>query len=521
MPAYAFQPSSYPLHYPPEIAAIIAGFVGEDSFVGDGAYYSESRNSGLLQLALVSAVWASAAVPLLYSDLKLQWRASSGLLLLETLRKRPELLARIRRVEVAYPTRWMLVCALEEVTSYFSVEEFQQKWDALSEAERGEVGIGEEAYDDWRTGLDYVAAREAFDSGPDSPWGGEDVDDEAVKVGTRAFWHLIAQLPRLQHLAGENITFLVPEDDKSALDVVLKGLASFVIQSSTEYTATPPLAALAAAENIRSLRISSHDLTSFPTTPGNMPFPHLRHLRVIAWRSGNDAPSWTAQGSQLSEACPVLDLALYAKDSLESLIFEPPWLSTIHRDPRTNNRLVGEALRLLPHLRTLVLPPSDTDPPLPGGTPSNPRNRSLAGEYPDVFLSALASSSLEHFEIGDIPDAKLLAALPISLISLTLNPRNGAEAPWLFEAMLDQFVKVVLKVKARLPALALVTLDCYKSGGNVSRPLDPAWDLLNEQSAFFPRPSEEYKMWREERQLRREKVAADVGVCLRSRPEGR
>ncbi|KAL8286707.1 hypothetical protein RQP46_004235 [Phenoliferia psychrophenolica] len=526
MPSYTFQPSSYPLHYPPEIAAIIAGFVGEDEVAGDGWYSPSSRNSYLLHLALVSSVWASVAVSLLYSDLKLQWRASTLLLLLKTLGKRPELCARIRRLEMSYPTRWMLAGQLREKATLLSEDELKRRWDALSEAERAEVGAGEDAYDEWCSDEEREASLDAVDEGPDKRWARDTLHHDGEEIGSLAFWRFVATLPRLRHLAVENVKFLVSDGGKPALDSVIKRLDSFTIypQSDT-YQASPPVDALAAAENLHTLRISNHSLASFDFSLDNPPFPHLRHLEVLPWERGEDPnPSSTNPGSQLSEACPILDLALTVRDGLESLVFNLEHSRIWGPPPRPSNRLVGEALARLPNLRTLTLSESDTDTPPHNVDQPEIFDRTISGAYPANFLDALASSNLQHFSIADAPHPTLLAALPVSLTSLTFDPSSGPEISWLYEAMLDQLVQILLKAKLRLPALRLITLNFRKSTSVIKNSChlsDPKWEASLDERRSWYYPSEEEKLQREERQLRREKLAADVGVCLRSRPAGR
>ena len=68
-------PSSRPLVYPNSIVSLIVEQLGNVSVIQTGSPSSE-RNGTLLLVALTNQSWSKAAVSLLYSDLRLKWRAS-------------------------------------------------------------------------------------------------------------------------------------------------------------------------------------------------------------------------------------------------------------------------------------------------------------------------------------------------------------------------------------------------------------------------------------------------------------
>ncbi|KAL8286738.1 hypothetical protein RQP46_004266 [Phenoliferia psychrophenolica] len=150
-PTITLKPSSRPLVYPPEIVALIIEQLGDESPVvcpWPRRWDLFNRNALLLQAALIGRTWASAALSLLYSDLRLVWRASSGRKLLRALEDRPEILPRVRRLEVYVPSLISMTEAMEENEARLDWAELRKEWDAGEGAEQREMGLGPDGEDD-------------------------------------------------------------------------------------------------------------------------------------------------------------------------------------------------------------------------------------------------------------------------------------------------------------------------------------------------------------------------------------
>lgn len=139
-------PSSRPLVYPNSIVSLIVEQLGNVSVIQTGSPSSE-RNGTLLLVALTNQSWSKAAVSLLYSDLRLKWRASVILPLLKAFEERPDLLERVVRVEVSYPSTTDLEKKiLRDSLSKADREALRLEW--LEEKWRR--SLDESVFDDWR-----------------------------------------------------------------------------------------------------------------------------------------------------------------------------------------------------------------------------------------------------------------------------------------------------------------------------------------------------------------------------------
>ncbi|KAL8286737.1 hypothetical protein RQP46_004265 [Phenoliferia psychrophenolica] len=423
------QPSSRPLVYPPEIVALIVEHLGDQSPLGLGRVdHRFRRNSQLFQAALIGPSWASAALSLLYSDLRLMWRASSGHKLLRAFEERPELLLRVRRVEVHVLSQFSLAVEMNDRGPFLDWGKARKEWDAGAGGEHRDTLNAatdpedeDELFSSWAMDCEWDANEETIEEGPDGAWVRLEDDYEGVEVGRLAFWGLIASLPRLRHLTLEDI------DYSAAKDVFFGGEEVY---------------------------------------PGRA----LKALDSITFRSDSDRTNH-------NRTYPPVNALL--------------------------NLLIGEALALLPHLLTLSLTKS---PEEAYGVPLHNVRR---GSYPSTFLEGLSASTLTSFTIGDIPSKHLLAALPPSLTSLAFKPRNGSRIPWLYEGLLDQLVRAVLPTKARLPNLVLLSFDCRLEKMAPDAIENLGWHLLNDSAEMFGPTKGLAEQEREERQLRREKLAAD------------
>ncbi|KAL8286739.1 hypothetical protein RQP46_004267 [Phenoliferia psychrophenolica] len=535
LPPVTLQPSSRPLVYPPEIVALIIEHLGNQSPIGlpRWTWHRFDRNRQLLQAALIGPAWASAALSLLYSDLRLVWRTTSGLKLLRALKDRPELLQRTRSVEVHVLSLLSMTQDLNDTgPSILDWDELRKEWDAGGGGDqRARITPSTTAqeeqqfFDSWAMDLEWDAKEESIEEGPDGPWVRQTDDYDGIDVGNRVFWGLVASLPRLRHLTIEDTDY----DPSKAVTFggvevypfqALKALDSLTIRSDPDLAnhgnhATPPVNAILFAWNASRITIDQHFIYSHPTIdPSKLQnLPNLRQLHIIpSTIQHNHRPN---PYTKLSESNHILDFAITTSTTLLTLSFDDPPKAQPTAPHRPSNLLIGEALALLPHLLSLSLTKSPEDDY--GTTLQNVRY----GHYPSTFLSALTSSTLTSFAIGDIPSKELLAALPPSLTSLTFNPRNGSRMTWLYEALLDQVIQDVLPtIKDRLPNLVLLTIDC-RVEDDVPEELKPqGWNLIGKSVEMFGPSTGLGGEEGEERQLRREKWAADIGVCLRCREPG-
>ncbi|KAK4698746.1 hypothetical protein P7C70_g7524, partial [Phenoliferia sp. Uapishka_3] len=484
---HVLQPARRPLIFPSEILHIVVQELDDLCYQPESIAFQEldepfyqpeslwvrsthraDRNSTLLNVALVCRNWSSVALDRLYVDLRIDWKTSRALLLLRTLRQRPELLKRVRLLDAFYLTSHDLATVYFDANLY-TVGDDEDDQRPFRFADSASVPY---RHKDDRYGAEFTfeTAQKIVESTPDGPWMRMTPEENGEEKGSQAFWSLVSRLPNLQCLTVEQFEKQQPRlADEEALEKVLGQLVQLDLSHSNEYrNGGVAVNLLPWTPNIRQLYVSTFHMLGLepPTNPN--PLDQLRHLHVSRWyRPHERDASGKNQGDYGYKGFTVLDLAMTAGSTLESLTFAEPFMPPRDYSWRPDNESIGGAIRRLPNLRLLSL---SSSPP-----PEASRLAALVSEsnetqgnslYPASFLDALASSKLRDFRICDGPTKALLDALPQTITSITfyssLSENHGELDPIGFSAKLDSAVALIAAAKSHLPELRLVFLNGKK-----------------------------------------------------------
>ncbi|KAL8277254.1 hypothetical protein RQP46_010323 [Phenoliferia psychrophenolica] len=489
------QPATRSLHFIPEIISLI---VAELAATFGGAI---SRNAAILRVALVDKRWSTAALPLLYSDLHLEWRLSYVERFLAAIELEPLLLLRVTRLVATRTTLSGLTAEAQDQDGLVTDEDIEERyysaWKTLVDEEDPIFGIPERNFEDWVTDERWEDARRDIISHPDRPWADEEYKE--VSEGEVAFWAFIPRLARLKHLCLKDFSGAAEHVKLTEeAEPILAQLESLEVREGSD-GATLSAALMRAATGLRHLTIEAYSLRKTPLIPA-LHLPQLRHITVIDWSALDD------KRSQEGSSYTVLDLALACRNTLETL-------EVLFRQERQHRRsdhsgadlvALASALPHLKVLRNLQLSPR-----------SRWRPRCLKHHdditYPSPFLDALSHTTLHSFAINEPPTTALLDALPPTVQLLTFNLETPTYPLTLKRAdLLNRAVTLLIAAKddLRLPLLRHATLKRPRIGSG-----ELAYKDATEAILVQKRVREE-----EEEHLGWEQRAAAAGFRLKVRP---
>lgn len=350
------------------------------------------HNEALLVCALVSREWKEEALGVLYSALYVDWRRSTGTLLIEALDAHPERLLCVRSLDAWYvsgaalrdqwihedgPSEAELLAAFSFSTARSTASDESSEDSYQSD----EGAFGPEDAQEWGSEYCSELAQEAIEQ--DGEW----ISSRGTEaVGAEAFWCLVVgRLKNLQHLVLRDISAPVWGSRTDGIAAAVGQLQSLTLQDEGSNAERHYDTLLARATGLRLLEL---DLPYYPSDLA--PHPMLPNLRTL-----------------IVTALPAFPHTLlqHTITTLSSLSYS--------RSDAVGGQLAD--FLLASHLERLSLP----------GPFSHPRNLPsdsyLSRVYSPIFASALSRSTLTHHIIEGPPTSVILTSLPPTITSLEFD----------------------------------------------------------------------------------------------------
>lgn len=432
------------MRFPPEIVSLIVQQVRltiEDERLSEGiTRVGGPVNASTFDCALVCLEWAAAALPhLYYPHLQVEWSYRTGKNLAEALERNARYLPLVTRVDARYQD-------LDEVGELF-IARIIDGWSAEHDREPISESVREqmeqEAQQEWELAVEAAA--------PESLWA---ATPEGLVEGSRAFWDLLSEFPRLRQLGvrdfphGPAFVDATASASAGATRDVLAAITTLAILGSSVKIGT-------LGSNIWEHSSRAHRGSQRSRCPhlGNDESPTM-------WLHRRNPPQLPVLTHlTIHDLCPpVFDILRFGHPNgplaLTTFIYRRDDLFLLRPDPPV---VIAHLLRSLAYLDTVELP-TRTPLPIYGPLPEEKRTSFGSRSAWDVqpfdteYLDALRTTSLRHFVIGEPLTPELILNLPPTLESLEYRVRSRVLDE--LDAMVDGLV--ALKSSGRVSGLELV-----------------------------------------------------------------
>ncbi|KAK4693130.1 hypothetical protein P7C70_g8987, partial [Phenoliferia sp. Uapishka_3] len=440
-------PSS-PLFLPPEIISSILTHLSSlfPSLSPSQTPKPPSLNATLLRLSQVSISWSQQSLHQLYSALYITWSPITASLLLKAIAERPSLTRRIRSLSASAQTLQDLMDQYVNQTPFPAKERLEYEWETegLGEA------VEESTKETWMRERKRMIAREVVVTGPDGFWVG---NQDKLRDGDLAFWSFVSKLENLRtlDLKGFIHPLLVHPSKTIALEKVLSNLEAISLQP-THHRKSSILRDLCTRIDLgegggKLRRITTNEDNFIQLALlGSHALINLQHLYLI---------------QSISLPTPtLLKILKTAKAPLESLSidFSPTTIGTVSSDS-LDWTTITHLLLTIPTLRSLTLffpppPPPSINTPSPASLP------------PELFLNALATSSLTHFALSFFPPTNFIPYFPPTIQSLKFWTQIQQKL-----SEVEAGVEIIERMKERCGGLERVEIEIWRGGGGLEEEL--------------------------------------------------